>query len=79
MTIETDSSIALPTVHAPQFYADFGPQIASNKNEQLPLPHAYTAIEIPSTVNNIEHMKPFTDSLFVVNELVNQGFSRIIQ
>ncbi|CAF2385134.1 unnamed protein product [Rotaria sp. Silwood2] len=79
MTTKTDDSIPPPTAHAPQYYADFGTLTASNINEQLPPPPAYTALSMPSTENTTENMKPFTNPSTVVNELVNQRFSPTTQ
>lgn len=73
MTSEADSSILPPTNQAPQFCAYFGPPITFNKNKQLsPPPPAYTVVVIPSTTNNAEYMKLFTDPAAVLNKLISQ-------
>ncbi|CAF1375405.1 unnamed protein product [Rotaria sordida] len=79
MMTNTDPCIPPSTAHAPQFYADFGAPIASNTNENLPPPPAYTAVAIPSTGNTTEHTKLVTNPSTVVNELVNQRFSPTTQ
>jgi hypothetical protein len=72
---ETDTSIPPPATHASQYYADFGPPVAFNQNEQLPPPPPYTVVPIPATATNAQQMKTSTDPSTVVSELVNQRFS----
>jgi hypothetical protein len=79
MTSEADSYILPPTDHTSQFYTYFGSLTASNKNEQLPPPPAYTAVATLSTTNNAEYVRPLTNPATVFNDLVNQQSSPITQ